>query len=87
MNNLNALRVGFALGGLLGLWHLVWSVLVAIGWAQPLIGWIFQLHMMRPPFTVMPFDIGMAALLVIVTSVFGCVLGWVFATIWNAVRK
>jgi len=34
-------RTALILAILLGSWHLVWALLVAAGWAQPLIDFIF----------------------------------------------
>lgn len=85
-NTLGANKVGLAFGGMLGLWHFVWSVLVAVGLAQPLLDLIFQLHMIRPPYTVMPFSVSSAVGLIVVTSLFGYVIGWVFGVMWNAVQ-
>jgi hypothetical protein len=86
-NTINANSVGLAFGGVLGLWHVTWSVLVALGWAQTLLDWILSLHMLQIPMTVLPFSLPMAASLVVVTSVFGYVGGYVLCAIWNAVQK
>jgi hypothetical protein len=87
MSNLNPHKAGLALGGLIGLFHLAWSILVAAGMAQPLINWAFQLHMIVPPFTVASFSMMNAVVLVVITSIIGYVMGWVFASLWNRVNK
>ena len=73
----------FFLGG----WHLVWSVLVLLGWAQTIINFILGLHMLSIPVQVLPFNIATAGLLIVVTFAVGYVAGRVFATVWNAVHK
>ena len=78
-------KVGLALGAFLGLWHLLWSVLVVVGLAQPLLNMIFTLHMIQPPYIVQPFSLTMAISLIIVTAVIGYIFGYVIAMIWNAV--
>jgi hypothetical protein len=83
MQMLNKARAGVAFGLILGLYHLTWSLIVAFGKAQVLIDWIFRLHFIEPPYTVTPFNLGMAATLIAFTSVLGYVLGWLFAAIWN----
>jgi len=76
-------RVGLVLGMLLGGWHLAWSLLVAIGFAQPLIDFVFWIHFIKPVYVIEQFNIGTALLLVAVTSVIGYILGWGFGVLWN----
>lgn len=85
--NINAHKAGLALGGLLGVFHLAWSLLVLMGVGQALLDFIFTLHMIHPVYTVGPFSIGMAAALVLMTAVMGYALGYVFALIWNRVHN
>ena len=87
MTKLEPRKAGLALGALLGLWHICWSLLLALGWAQPLMDWIFQLHMIAPIFQVVPFNFGLAIMLIVVTSVIGYLMGWVLAYIWNRVHR
>lgn len=49
-------KVGLVIGALIGGWHLVWSVLVLLGWAQRIIDFIFWAHMIRPVYIIKPFD-------------------------------
>ncbi len=79
--------LGLTVGGLLAVWHATWSLLVALGWAQPLMDWILRLHMIQLSFQVLPFDIGSAVTLVIVTGVFGFILGWIAGSIWEACKR
>ena len=83
MGIINMHKTGLAVGALLGLWHAVWSLLVAVGWAQSVINFIFDLHFIQPPYTILPFKFWTALGLVVVTAVVGYVFGWVFAKIWN----
>lgn len=67
------------IGGLcLSSLHLFWVLLVATGWAQPLMDLIFRLHMLSPPFQVQPFDAGLAAGLIALTFLIGSFYGAVF---------
>jgi hypothetical protein len=79
--------MGLAVGGFLGIWHLVWSLLVLAGLAQPLMDFVFKLHMMDLSFTVLPFSLSMAIGLIVVTSLFGYILGYVLGLIWDMVQK
>ncbi len=87
MNHINAKKAGLTLGSLIGGLHLVWSILVALNWAQPLISFILKVHMVKVAFAIDNFNPGYAILLIIVTAVIGYVVGFLFATIWNKMHK
>lgn len=85
--HLNKNLTGLAFGAFLGLFHACWALLILFGWAQALMDWIFNLHMITPPYTIAPFSWGMALLLIVVTAVLGYIFGWVFAWIWNKLHR
>lgn len=87
MNNLNKNKVGLVFATLIGGAHLIWSILVSLGWAQPLIDFIFNLHMVKPVLVVNDFNIGLATGLVLLTAVIGYVVGSVFACVWNYMHR
>ena len=84
---LNAKRTGFALATMGAVFHLVWSILVALGLAQPLMDFIVRIHMLETADRVTDFSLSNAVLLIIVTSIIWGVFGYVFATIWNKLQK
>lgn len=84
--HLNPTKTGLALGGLVGGLHLVWSVLVALGWAQALVNFSLWAHMVSTPFAVKTFDLSTAVTLVAAAAIVGYVVGHVFAFIWNRVH-
>jgi len=67
--------------------HLSWIVLIILGWAQPLMDFIFKLHMLNSPFQVQPFNLGLAVSLVIITFIIGAFYGLVFFLIKNLLAK
>ena len=87
MNQLNPRTTGFIVGAFVGGCHVVWSVLVALGWAQALVNFMLWAHMVAMTYTVQPFDLTAALTLVIVTTLVGCVAGYVFALIWNRMQR
>lgn len=83
MNRIRPHMLGSALAGILAIWHMLWSLLVAAGVAQPVIDFIFRLHMISPVYKVDPFNAGTAAALVLVTGAIGYLAGWSLAFVWN----
>ena len=83
---INRHKLGLLFGSFLGLCHFVWAWLVLSGMAQTLTDWIFRLHFIQPPYTILPFNPGAAVGLILVTSVTGYLSGWVLGAIWNWLR-
>jgi hypothetical protein len=72
---------------LIGGWHVAWSLLVLIGWAQPILDFIFWAHMIKPVYFVKPFNLLAAVALIVVTAVIGYVFGFFGAVIWNRLPR
>jgi hypothetical protein len=84
---ISPLRTGLALGGVVGLFHLLWAATVALGVAQPIVDFVFRIHFIEMPLKITLFDAGTAALLVLVTFAIGFFLGNWFAMIWNWLQQ
>ena len=84
--NINPHKSGLSLGFVLGGVHLLWTVLVAMEIAQPLVDFVFRLHFIKPPFVITQFSLGSAALLVLLTAACGYAIGFFLATAWNLVH-
>lgn len=80
-------RLGLVLAMFIGGWHIIWSLLVLLGWAQPLINFIFWLHFITPPYQVGAFVVWRAIVLIAVTTTVGYVFGRVIGAIWNWVHE
>lgn len=87
MNHLNPGKVGLALGTLVGGLHLVWSVLIWLGWAQALVNFNLWAHMVSMPVVINAFDPSAAITLIIVAAILGYAVGSVFARIWNRMHR
>jgi hypothetical protein len=83
----NPNKFGLVVGALIGGWHVCWSLLVLLGWAQPIIDFIFWAHMIQPVYVVKSFDPLAAITLVVITAVIGYFFGFVGAVIWNKLHR
>lgn len=80
-------KSGLTFGFLICSFHIMWSVLVALGIAQVLLDFVLNIHMLNMQVEVMPFNIVKALGLIIVTFLLGYVFGWLMAFFWNKCFK
>lgn len=82
-------KVALTLGWLFVVIHAIWSLAVAIvpKSLQSFVDWIFALHHINLPISIMPFNFGHAIIFLIVTFIYGYILGWIFAKLWNKFAK
>ena len=55
--------------------HFLWILLVAAGWAQSVIDFIFKIHMMNSPIQVQPFSFIFSIQLLLITFLIGMAYG------------
>jgi hypothetical protein len=84
---INPLKAGVTFGALLGVCHLFWALLALLGWAQPLIDFVFWMHLIQPVLVIRPFNLAAAAALTVFASIVGFVVAFVFAVLWNGLRR
>ena len=65
-------------------WHSCWSLLVAMGLAQPVLDFMFWAHFIKPVYIVEPFQLDRVAVLLFVSGVVGYGVGAFLAAAWNA---
>ena len=83
----NPNKVGLVIGALIAGWHLIWSMLVLLGWAQPIIDFIFWAHMIQPIYVIKPFNLLAAITLIVITAVTGYIVGFVGTVFWNRLHR
>lgn len=84
---INSNKVGLVIGALFVGWHGLWIGLILLGWAQPLLDFVFWAHMIKPVYLVKPFDPKAAISLVIMTFAVGYAIGSVSALLWNKLHR
>jgi len=87
VESLNPNKTGLVLGAFVGGWHVVWVLLVALGWAQSVVNFVFWIHFLRPFITVEPFNAGTAVMLILLASAIGFLVGYVLGVLWNWVHQ
>ncbi|HBA45546.1 hypothetical protein A2W67_00205 [Candidatus Nomurabacteria bacterium RIFCSPLOWO2_02_40_28] len=84
---MNKKKVGLVVGSFAALMHLVWGVFIALGFAQPWMDFVYKMHFLNNPFTVMPFDLMRILGLVVIAFVMGYIVGYVFAVLWHKLHN
>ena len=87
MQHIHPSRAGLVLALIAGGLNSMWSLIVAMGWGQALINFIFWVHFIKPVHEIEPFNIGTALLLVLVATCIGFAVGNGFAMLWNKLYK
>jgi len=83
MEPVNPNKAGLVFGALLGGWHTLWAALVALGWAQSIINFVFWMHFIKPVYVIDDFKFWIALVLIAVTATIGYIMGCIAAALWN----
>ncbi len=85
--NFNKNRMGLTLGSLFSLSHLLWVIIVALGFGQKILDSAHSYHFVGGDHPVESFTFLTALLGVIFAFICGYIVGWLFACIWNYFKK
>lgn len=80
---INSICLGIVVGLFLAVVHIAWATLVAVGWAQPLMNFVFWAHFITPPYHIEPFELLRAVVLVGFVFVIGLLVGAGGGLLWN----
>lgn len=84
---LNKNHVGLTVGLFVAFMHLIWAIIIIAGLGQSYLNWIFPLHSISNVFSVIPFSLTNAIILIIISFVGGYIFGWLFAALYNKIAK
>ena len=87
METVSPNKVGLVFAALLGGWHTLWAALVALGWAQAIINFVFWMHFIKPIYVIGEFRAWIALVLIAVTATIGYIMGCILATLWNWIHR
>lgn len=83
MKRISPAKAALSVGLVLGLYHLSWITLVALGLARPVLNFVLKLHFIQMSYDIAPFSVSTAASLIALTFSIGAALGFIFALVWN----
>lgn len=84
---IDPVRTGLIFGLFLAAFHACWALLVALGWAQKLMDFVFWAHFIAPPYRIEPFEAARAAILIGFVFIVGAITGWIAALLWNGLAR
>ena len=57
MRTISPAKAAMSVGAVIGLYHLVWVILVAVGLAKPFLDFVLRLHFIQFDYEMAPFDV------------------------------
>jgi hypothetical protein len=71
MNRINPAKAGVSVGLVMGLYHMCWATLVALGLAKPFMDFVLRLHFIEMNYEMAAFSVSTAASLIALTFAIG----------------
>ena len=85
--HMNPSKVALVGAVIFGGWHVIWSLLILLGWAQALVDFSMWAHMIHLTVVAGSFDATAALTVIVVASLIGYCLGYIIATVWNKIHR
>lgn len=83
IQKLNEKHMALTVGAFAAIVNAAWAIIVMVGSGQMFVDWMKGVHFMTSGITVTAFSAIGAAMLIVVAFIFGAILGWLFAALWN----
>ena len=83
VNTLNVKQSAMAFGTIFFIIHLVWVIIVALGFGQSVFDWLSSTHFLKDFHEIASFDLVTAIVLLVRAYIAGLVFGWLLAICWN----
>jgi hypothetical protein len=83
LNRIDPVTAGFAAAIFLVVAHTAWAAVVALGWGQGVLNFLYNIHFIMPAYIVTTFQWTNAAMLIGVNAVAGFVMAYAFAALYN----
>ena len=80
-------KFALVLGSFAAVMHLIWAVIVGLGFGQWLVDFVYSMHFMDSVMTVAPFNLGRAIGLIILAFCLAYIIGYIFSSVWNKIYK
>ncbi len=84
---LNKNQTGLTLGLLSGIMHFLWVISTALGLGQIFANFVHSMHFLSDMHTVMGVSWGLGVLGIALAFIWGYVIGFIFAALWNWVGE
>ncbi|HEY6048966.1 MAG TPA: hypothetical protein VIV07_07970 [Sphingomicrobium sp.] len=83
MRHISIAKTAMAVGTVFAASHIMWVVLVGVGWATAVLKFVLEMHFLKINFELAPYSAFTAFSLVAITFCVGALLGAIFALVWN----
>ena len=83
MRHISIAKTAMAVGTVFAAWHIMWVVLVRVGWASEVLNFVLELHFLKVDFQLSPYSAFTAFSLLAITFCVGALLGAILALVWN----